>query len=316
MAKIVVFGGNGFIGRYLVNGLSDNKSDEIYVFDRFSESHSFGKTVFDNIDNMHPVHGDFFNRDEVSEVLKDATYVFHLISTTNPVTSHKDPLVDIDTNVRGSIMLFQECAKNKVKRVVFLSSGGTIYGDVDSQKISELVVPRPLSPYGIGKLTIEHYLNYFFHNYGTEYIVYRIANPYGPGQNIEGKQGVIPIFINQFLKNGSVKIYGDGSMRRDYIYIDDVIQMILRSYKLNDANGIYNLGSGNGKSINEVVDAIESCAGYSIRKEFSQAPINYVKNSVLDTTLFTERFGFKPLVPMEEGIQRTWNYVVSITKKE
>lgn len=316
MAKVVIFGGNGFIGRHLVKGLSENKADEIYVFDRFSDSDTKEKTIFDNIDNVHPVHGDFFNRNEVNEVLKDTVYVFHLISTTNPVTSYKDPLVDIDTNVRGSIELFQACAENKVKRIVFLSSGGTVYGEIDSEKISELAIPRPFSPYGIGKLTIEHYLNYFFRSYGTEYTVYRVANPYGPGQNIEGKQGVIPIFINQFLKNGSVKIYGDGSMTRDYIYIDDVIQMILRSFRSSDANGVYNLGSGKGASINEIVHAIESCAGYSIRKEFSEAPINYVRSSVLDTTLFIEQFGFEPLLPLEEGIKKTWNYVVNITRKE
>lgn len=313
MAKVVVFGGDGFIGRHLVKSLSANKSDEIYVFDRFSESQSNGKTVFDGIDNVYPISGDFFNRTEVNEILKDTTYVFHLISTTNPATSYGDPLVDIDTNIRGSVELFQACAEKGVKRVIFLSSGGTIYGEVDSDKINEQTIPRPLSPYGIGKLTIEYYLNYFLHSHGVEYVVYRVANPYGPGQNLEGKQGVVSIFMNQYLKHGSIKIYGDGSMKRDYIYIDDVVQMILKSFKSEGTSRVYNLGSGRGTSINEIVQTIESCVGYSIKKEHLQAPTSYVKNSVLDITLFVDDFGVKPVITLEEGIRRTWHYIEKVS---
>jgi UDP-glucose 4-epimerase len=310
MSKIVVFGGDGFIGRHLVKRLAlSNKADEIYVFDRFSSYQNNSNHPFDKIPNVQIVRGNFFNRDEVSDVLKNAKYVFHLISSTNPATSQNDPLIDIDTNIRSSVELFQLCVENDVKKVIFFSSGGTIYGDIDSEMIGEDSVPQPLSPYGIGKLTIEHYLRYFKHTHGLDYIVYRIANPYGPGQNIYGKQGVIPIFMHRYITHEPLVIYGDGTMMRDYIYIDDLISMIVGSYDKQSKNEVYNIGSGNGTSINELIVAIESCSQYSVEKKHAEVPSTYIQNSVLNIDRFTKDFNLCPMISLEEGIKRTWDYV-------
>jgi len=313
MNKIVVFGGDGFIGRHLVKRLASyNKSNEIYVFDRFSTYQTDSGHPFKKINNVQIVRGNFFNRDEVNDVLKGATYVFHLISSTNPATSQNDPLIDIDTNIRSSVELFQLCAEHKVKKVIFFSSGGTVYGDIDSKMIREDSAPQPLSPYGIGKLTIEHYLRYFKHTHNLNYIVYRVANPYGPGQNIYGKQGVIPIFMHRYITHEPLTIYGDGAMMRDYIYIDDLISMVSESYDKQNKNEVYNIGNGKGVNINELVTAIEACSQYAIDKKHIESPSTYIQNSVLDTSLFTKEFNLKPTISLEEGIKRTWDYVKEI----
>lgn len=314
MSKIVIFGGDGFIGRHLVKKLS-SFSDEIYVFDRFSSCQTGSEHPFSELPNVQIIPGDFFNRDEVSAVLKNARYVFHLVSSTNPATSQNDPLIDIDTNIRSSVELFQLCVENGVKKVIFSSSGGTVYGNVDSDQIDENSIPRPISPYGIGKLTIENYLRYFKHTHNLDYVVYRIANPYGPGQNIYGKQGVIPIFMRHHVTDEPITVYGDGSMMRDYIYIDDLISMIVGSYNKDSRQEIYNIGSGKGTSINDLISAIETCSNKPIYKNNIDSPPTYIQNSVLDIKNFVDEFGIKPEISLKDGIERTWNYVKEITKK-
>jgi UDP-glucose 4-epimerase len=251
----------------------------------------------------------FYNRQEVSDVLADTDYVFHLVSSTNPATAAGDPFIDLDTNVRSTIELLELCVEHKVKRVIFPSSGGTVYGDVRSDAISEKTLPEPRSPYGIGKLTIEHYLRYFKHAHGLDYLVYRIANPYGPGQSIHGKQGVIPIFISHVLANEPVTVYGDGEMVRDYIYIDDLISMITASYDQDCQHQVYNLGSGRGTSVNELIRAIEACSGQPIERKTLDTPPTFVAKSVLDTSRYTDEFHVTPSVNLEDGIRKTWEYV-------
>lgn len=310
MAKIVVLGANGFIGRHLVARLATaGQKDTIIAFDRFSDFKTGKPHIFEKYTNVSLLPGDFSIRDDVREAIDGADYVFHLISTTNPALSLNDPFVDLDTNVRYSLEVMQACVDAKVKKLIFLSSGGTIYGDIDSSFIHEEATPNPKSPYGIGKLTIEHYLRYFEYHHGLEYIIYRVANPYGPGQNIYGKQGVIPIFLHSFLHKEPVNIYGDGTMVRDYIYIDDLIGMIVGSYREDNRHMIYNIGSGKGASINEIVVAIEKHVGEAIKKIYVDTPSIFIQKSVLNISRFTDEFSARPHITLEEGIGKTWDYV-------
>lgn len=313
MSKIVIFGGDGFIGRNLIKGLSEkNINDEIFVFDRFLQYKIGSGHPFDKYSNVSIIPGDFFNRSDLDDVLEGADFVFHLISTTNPASSNNDPFVDIDTNIRGSVELFQACVEKNIKKLIFLSSGGTVYGDIDHDKINEESLPSPRSPYGIGKLTIENYLRYFKYTHGLNYIIYRVANPYGHGQNIHGNQGVIPIFINHALSDDPITIFGDGSMQRDYIYIDDLTSMITGSYDKPNIFDAYNIGSGNGTCVNELVKTVEKCSGLTLKKNYMDTPATYVQNSVLDITRFVNEFNIYPQISLNIGIERTWNYVKSI----
>ncbi|MBX4197081.1 NAD-dependent epimerase/dehydratase family protein [Candidatus Saccharibacteria bacterium] len=309
MSKIVVFGGDGFIGRHLTSRLASVETNQIVVFDRFSSYQIGENNFFSSHKNIDIVAGNFFNRAEVNQVLSQADIVFHLVSTTNPATSVNDPLIDVDTNIRSSIELFELCVENRVGKIIFLSSGGTVYGQTDSEKIDEETLTQPISPYAIGKLTIEHYLRYFKHHYGLDYLVYRVANPYGPGQNLHGKQGVIPIFLNLAFDKEPITIFGDGNMVRDYLYITDLVDMIVSSYNKNNRYDEYNIGSGRGVTVNELVEIIEKKAGYSLDKKTVDIPDTYVEKIVLDTTRFVSEFKLKPTISLKEGISKTWDYV-------
>jgi UDP-glucose 4-epimerase len=309
VSRIVIFGGDGFIGRHLATKLSSSDSNQVIIFDRFS-SYQIGEAgFFAGYKNVEAVTGNFFNRAEVNQVLSDADIVFHLVSTTNPATSLNDPLIDIDTNIRSSVELFELCVENNVAKVIFLSSGGTVYGQTSSEKINEESLTQPVSPYAIGKLTIEHYLRYFKHHYGLNYLVYRVANPYGAGQNIHGKQGVIPIFLNLAFQKEPVTIFGDGGMVRDYLYITDLIDMISASYDKDNRHNEYNIGSGHGATINQLIKIIEKKANYKLSKKHVDTPDTYIEKIVLDTSRFVSEFKIKPSISLEEGISKTWDYV-------
>lgn len=309
MSKLVVLGAGGFIGQHLVKALAENTNDQVRAFDRFSNYRKGDDHPFIGYKNVELFPGNFLNRNDLSKVLDKADYVFHLVSTTNPATSGKDPFIDIDTNVRGSVQLFELCVESGVKKVIFPSSGGTVYGNAQTELINETVVPTPSSPYGIGKLFVEHYLRYFKRANGLDYVVYRIANPYGPGQNIFGKQGVIPIFMYKFLKNEPITVYGDGSMIRDYLYISDLIDMMAGSYAKNNKFSEYNLSSGQGVTVNQIIESIEGCTGHKITRQHKETPPTFVHKSVLDNSRFVDEFGIRPSTTLEDGIGRTWEYV-------
>jgi UDP-glucose 4-epimerase len=312
MSRIVVLGGDGFIGRHLVADLASSPENTIVAFDRFALYQGGASDPFGGYPNVLVVPGNFFNRDDVAAVLDKADYVFHLVSTTNPATSIHDPLIDIDTNVRGTVELLQVCAAKAVRKMIFVSSGGTVYGNIDSDQIDESTLTAPLSPYAIGKLAIEHYLRYFKFINGLDYIVYRAANPYGPGQNILGKQGVIPIFMHKVLERRPVTIFGDGSMVRDYFYIGDLIRMITSSYANANKHDVYNLGSGQGTTVNQLVEAIENCAGYEVERVHSPMPPTYVQRSVLNIDRFVGEFAVSPSTPLEEGLAQTWSHLSEV----
>lgn len=312
MSRLVVLGADGFIGRHLIGALAKNSKLEIVAFDRFSAYQNGEKHFFEDLDNVQIIAGNFFNRSDVESILEKDDYVFHLISSTNPASSNDDPFIDIDTNIRSSVELFELCVQKDIKKVMYFSSGGTVYGDIDSGKINENTAAQPRSPYGIGKLTIESYLRYFKFAHGLDYIVYRIANPYGPGQNIFGKQGVVPIFMHRFLTKSDITVFGDGEMIRDYLYIDDLVAAIIGSYAISNKYSEYNIGSGIGTSVNQLISAIESVVGSTIPKEYKETPATYVEKSVLDNSRFTQEFNILPTVALTDGIGRTWEYVKSL----
>jgi UDP-glucose 4-epimerase len=311
MTKIVVLGSNGFIGKHLTRTLAEDPNNNIVAFDGFKEYRQGQAEPFSDLQNVDIYLGDFLNTDDLDGALHSADYVFHLISTTTPASSDKDPLIDIDTNIKGSVELFNICLKNKVKKIIFPSSGGTVYGDSPTGFNKEDDLAIPYSPYGIGKLAIEYYLGYFKRTHGLDYIVYRLSNPYGPGQNIYGKQGVIPIFLNKILNNEELTIYGNGEMVRDYIYIDDAVNMISRTFRADTQHNTYNIGSGKGESVNQIVEILKQTTGQVINTTHVKTPLSYVEKSVLNTERFINEFGIGPETTLEAGIKETWNYIKS-----
>ena len=302
--RVLVLGGNGFIGSHIVNSLIRNDY-RVRVFDRFKD---LSETQFNGRKNIEVVSGDFLNEDDIGESLDDVDYVIHAISTTDPVISENNPLFDIETNVKGSVELFSQIVNSGgVKRVVFLSSGGTVYGDNHyGRPINELDPTWPISPYGIGKLTIENYLHYFDKKYGQKYSVFRISNIYGEGQAKIKKQGIIPIFSNKIRNGEDVTVYGDGSMVRDYIYVKDVADLIAISLSKQLEHSVYNLGSGVGHSVNKIISVIESVAGKKASIVHRATPSTYVESSILDISRIKKEFPNMKLTDIGDGIAKVY----------
>ncbi len=283
----------------------DSHHHFVRAFDKFR-----GNDVrFNRSDRIELYHGEFLNEADLREALEGIDYVFHFISTTTPISSLENPLVEIDTNIRCSVELFQLCVEANVKKVIFASSGGAIYGNIDTDLISEDTIPNPISPYAVGKLSIEKFLDYFREKSGLESVSYRISNPYGARQSLNSKQGVIPIFLNHVASGEPITIYGDGSMVRDYLYVKDAAQLIVSSFEETRFN-VYNVGSGTGVSLNELLETINSITGKIAKVHYVSAPSTFVERNVLDTSRFVSEFGITSDTSLAQGIELTWEHIL------
>ena len=221
-----------------------------------------------------------------------------------------DPLIDVETNIRGTIVLLEECVRAKIKKFIFPSSGGAIYGNQNKEFLTEDDLQSPISPYAISKLAIEKYLEYYRLNHNLEYLILRYSNPYGPGQDFFGRQGIIPIFLNLTKQKKPVTIFGDGNNVRDYIYIDDAIDLTQKlAFCERTKHRLYNLGRGKGVTINEVVEIIQKVVGVKMKINRLPSRSVDVRRVVLDTAKIKKEIDHYFSVSLEEGIIRTWQWV-------
>lgn len=303
MADVLVVGGNGFIGSHVVDALV-RRGHTVAAFDRFGAVAPAWAAG-----GVEPVLGDFLNADDVRRAVRGRDVVLHLLSTTDPATAEGDPTLDVRTNILSSIGLFEACAAAGVRKVYFASTGGAIYGDQPQQVFTEADQTLPVSPYAIGKLAIENYLRYFRRVHDLDSTVFRISNPYGPRQNPRKRQGVIPIFLRQLAAGETLTVFGDGSMVRDYVYVGDVAEMIGQAVTTGTASDLYNLGSGIGLRLTEVLAAIREVTGIDPPVLHKPRPATFVDHVTLDTTRFAQEFGAPHLTSLHEGIALTWQEI-------
>jgi UDP-glucose 4-epimerase len=303
VASALVIGGNGFIGSHLVDRLVSDGHD-VTVLDRFSS----GAPAF-LASGVRSIVGDFLNRADVENAVRGQQQVFHLLSTTTPATAEEDPTLDIRTNVAQTVELLEACVAAGVERFNFASTGGAIYGSQGREEHSETDPTFPISPYAIGKLTIENYLRYFRIKHGLASTVFRVSNPYGTRQRPNRKQGLIPIALRQIVLGRSVQRLGDGSMIRDYLYVDDVAHMIASTTRSTPQHDVYNIGSGIGYSVNEVLEALERVTGSPFEVEERPVPATFVDRVILDVRRFSAEFGMHELVSLDEGVRRTYEEI-------
>ncbi len=307
---VLALGAGGFIGSHLVDSLVD-RGYRVRAVDKFVPNIP---PLFRPSDQIEVVTGDFLNRGDLVSALRGVDQVVHLVSTTNPATAENDPLIDIETNIRGSVQLFELCVEAGVSRVVYASSGGTVYGDPPSDDpIKETDPTDPVSPYGIGKLCVENYLRYFRRKHGLDSTIFRIANPFGERQPFWKRQGVIPIFLDAITSHKPVTVMGDGTMTRDYVYVTDVTEMIADSLSTTPRHHVYNLGSGIPVSVNQIVTTIEEVTGIEAIRQSVPQPLTFVQSSVLDMSRYTAEFGAHSAVPFAEGIQRAYDYLKRVS---
>ncbi|WP_323688511.1 NAD-dependent epimerase/dehydratase family protein [Rhizobium sp. AN83] len=307
--RCLVLGGGGFLGKNLVDSL-ETKGYFVRSFDRALNEKRGGASEEKSASNVEHFSGNFLARSDIEAALNGIDVCFHLISTTIASTSNANPTFDVETNLLGTLQSLKCAVKSGVKRIVFISSGGTVYGVPKTIPISEEHSTYPTSSYGITKLAIEKYLDLYRSLHGLEYVTLRLANPYGVGQRLDAQQGAIAVFLARALRGEEISIWGDGSVIRDYIYVDDAIDAMVRSADVNIQGGcVVNIGAGVGYSINEILSAIEKVTGRRTNKKYVEGRTYDVPANVLDISAAARLLGWTPKISLEEGLLRFSNWI-------
>ena len=240
--------------------------------------------------------------------LDEVETVYHLISTTCPTNSNRDVERELQENVISTVRLLDACVAAQVPKVVFLSSGGTVYGKEHTGLCKEGDEAFPITVYGVQKLFVEKILYLYKQMYGLDYKIIRLANPYGPYQKPNGVQGAVTTFLWRALHNESITVYGDGSVVRDYIFIEDAIEGILKIVNGKGNHVLYNLGSGKGYSLLDVINCLSKILGKEPLVEFKEGRAVDVPVNVLDISRFEQDFGKFTPMSLEEGMQRLLDF--------
>lgn len=303
--KVVVIGGGGFIGINLCEALV-SQGHAVRVFDRPRAKHTFPSNIARQVEWFE---GDFLNSNEVNEALRGCEVVFHLVSTTLPKSSNENPAYDAESNIVASIHMLEAAKCLGVRKVVFNSSGGTVYGIPEEIPIPETHKTDPLCAYGIGKLAIEKYLALFHYRDGLDYFILRMSNPYGPYQQPCADQGAIAVFLSKALNGDTIEIWGDGSVTRDFIYISDAVDALVQMLYYEGPEHIFNVGSGEGHSLNDIIDLMEAVFGHHIKRRYMQGRSLDVPINLLDISRIQKELGWEPKTPLMDGMRCTLNYL-------
>ena len=305
--KIVVLGGGGFVGSTIVDQLL-LQGHEIRIFERPRVIHY---RKFATHEKVEWIEGDIASAHEVSDALIGMEAVLHLVSTTLPKSSNEDPVYDVQTNVIATLQLLNSMVLHKVPKILFISSGGTVYGNPVYTPIDEKHPTEPIVSYGITKLAIEKYLHVYHRMHGIQAITLRVANPYGERQRFETAQGAVGVFLHHALKGIPIDIWGDGSVTRDYIYSADVASAFVKALSYNGPHSVFNISSGTGLSLNSLLALLESVLGKSITRRYLPARPFDVPVSVLSNDLARQELGWSPTTSMTEGIARTARWLAA-----
>lgn len=297
-------GANGFLGSHLVDDLISS-GYSVRAFDLFRKGESINFNYPDS--RLEIYRGDFLNPESVDKALEGIEFVFHFIYLGNPVSSFQNPVLDIERNIFTSLGLFEACIRRGVKKIIYPSSGGTIYGDIGNGLAQEETLPRPSTPYAINKFAIEKYLDYYQRYRGLDYIVYRISNPYGERQIVNGSQGIVAALMSRGILKEAVDIYGNSV--RDYIYVKDVTTFIAKNFYKDHRRHVYNLGSGQGLALSEVVSMVEEVTGLALKINYLERREFDIERIVLDVGALREEFQFSPSISFVDGIKRTYDFL-------
>ena len=293
------------MGSHLVEGLV-RTGQHVKLFDR---PHIDSLPRFTSSEHVEIVTGDFLNPEDLARALPGTQVVFHLICTTLPKSSNENPAYDVETNVLGTLRLLQLCRLHQVRKIVFVSSGGTVYGIPRTVPLDETHPTEPICAYGIHKLLIEKYLQLYFRLHGLDYCVLRISNAYGERQKTDAAQGAVAVFLERALLRQPIQVWGDGSVVRDYVYVGDIVAALLKAMAYEGEQKIFNIGSGIGVGLNQLIREIGVVLGRAPEVEYGAARNFDVPANVLDASLAGRLLGWQADTPLVEGLRRTRNWM-------
>ena len=296
--RALVIGGNGFLGSSLVDGLR-GRVDHVRALDRSAARPDFDWS------GIEYIVGAYADDEVLHTALSGVDIVFHLASTTVPSTSNADPENDVASNLVGTLRLLSAMRATGLRRIVFFSSGGTVYGDPSRLPVDESHPLNPISSYGVVKVAIENYLRMYQQLGELDPMIIRPSNPYGPRQVASGLQGAVASFLGKAHDHGTVSIWGVGDVVRDYLYVDDLMSLAIEA-GLSRVSGVVNAGSGEGCSLNQLCALIRQQTGASLPAEYLPGRSFDVRNIVLDISSARTLFGWTPRISLAEGISRTW----------
>ncbi|PSH61776.1 NAD-dependent epimerase/dehydratase family protein [Phyllobacterium sophorae] len=298
---IGIYGANGFIGRHLVRRLAESGVVIRAVSRKFDQNFakSFAQLVeFVEADLRQPL--------DMASTLQDVDTVVQLVSTSSPGMKNDHAIADIAENVVPHVQFLQSCIRAGVRRYIFISSGGTVYGPGAPVPTPETSQTNPINSHGLTKLVVEKYIQMHGHVDGLEYIILRVANPFGPGQEFRKGQGLIPAILDHWRKDLPVKIFGNGMALRDYLYIDDLIDAIEAAVMLSgQPRLIVNVGSGEVRSVIEVIEAIETATHHKFKREYIEARTTDVDVANLDIAFAKKILKWAPKTKFEDGVRMT-----------
>jgi len=296
-ASCIVLGGGGFLGTNLCRRLA-SAGHRVRAFGRH-------RLFPEALDQVEWYQGDFCDPAALAAAIETFEMVFHLVYTTTPYSANLDMAKDLQQNVVSTLALLDISRALDVKKIVFVSTGGTIYGSAEQIPTPETAPNNPLTAHGISKLAIEHYLTLYEHLYGLNYRILRVANPFGPFQVAVKNQGVIAMLISRALAGQSIDIWGDGSAVRDYIFVDDVMDALQAAMHDQSDARIFNIGSGRGRSLLDVIAAIERLTNIKLQIAWKRARPIDVPKSILAIDRAREILKWTPSTPFEEGLKKT-----------
>lgn len=299
--NVLVTGGAGFIGSHLVDALV--KKYKVVVIDNLSsgkKANLNSQAIFLKSDIQDHQLNKIFAKYKFN-------YVFHLAAQKDVRMSVKDPLFDARVNILGSLNLLENCCRFRVKKFIFASTGGAIYGETKDIPTRETHWPQPLSPYGIAKLTVEYYLNYYHLIHHLNYISLRLANIYGPRQDPYGEAGVVAIFFQKILSGKQPIINGSGQQTRDYTYVADTVTAFLRAIDKR-ALGIYNVGTGVETSVNKLFRKIVKITGKKVKEIHGPAKAGEQMRSAVDCLQIKRELNWQAKYTLEKGLKETMKF--------
>lgn len=311
MMHALVTGGAGFIGSTLTDRLLAD-GHRVTVLDNFSSgSH-------DNLAGARSQHGDRIDvieadiRDRsVSDLVRASVpdVLFHLAAQADVRVSVADPVFDAEVNVMGSLNVIEGARLGGARKVVFASSGGTIYGDPapSALPVDESHPRQPVSPYGVAKMVVGHYLEAFRVLHGLDYTALALANVYGPRQDPHGEAGVVAIFAGRLLEGESCTVFGTGEQTRDFVYVDDVVDAFSRAADAGSGE-LFNIGTSEETSVNRLYQAMADAAGVDAAAVMADARAGELDRSALDRSKATEALGWSPQVSLDDGVARVLDW--------